>query len=262
MNKRAQITLIIIFGIVLLVILTLFLGLKSNFLSLEKEKEYITSEQFQLVANDIEECLAITSSEGLYYIAHHGAQYPVLKDSALVFSTVFFLNDQIPYFYFNNETTVPTIKDVENALSTYIKEAAPNCLNIKRFEEQGFSIKYKDPIISTKIYDKSVKVKLRFPIWIEKEETTIKIDEFDTSIDSNIKKLLMVSKEIVEIYHKNKMICITCYDDIAQNNNIKLDILNYDDVIKYQDDAIWVLLTDKEYKINEKEFILSFMIER
>ena len=122
MSKKAQITIFIVIGVVLLI----FAGfiLYYNLSSKEVESEIgLIGLDTSPVQSFIESCSSHVLADGIKFLRYRGGYYNLPEDS-----TLFSLN-AVPYYYhFSRGDLSPSQEDIEMELSAYIEDNIEYCL--------------------------------------------------------------------------------------------------------------------------------------
>ena len=153
-NKAAQITLIILVGVVLLIGLGFIFYLKD--ISIEKKlsntKIQELSVQYDPVKVYVDECVKIVTRNGANLLGVQGGYYKLPEYSI----------NNTAYFYYLGENLFPSKEAVQNELASYVNNNLPDCTNdFKVFKNQGIevtegevktSIDIKDEIIEQMSY--------------------------------------------------------------------------------------------------------------
>jgi hypothetical protein len=262
MEKKGQISLFIILGIVILIMGGLIVFIKTDYLrtklGLEREKSIVVPPQLKVVTDHIDNCLETTSIESLYQLGQYGGYYNVPKDISIVFFKM-----DIPYYYLDKQGYVPSLERIEKELADSISDNLKSCLNFNDFRGKGFNISEGDLSVSTKIDEKKVNIEINYPVKIEKAEIVLDLKDFEFDIDSNFKSLHDTAKEIVVLYSKKPgFVCLTCLEELSVDNNVGIVATPILDVSVFENNIIWFLITDKEYMLNDKDFSLRFIVEQ
>src|SRR3989338_760944 len=140
-------------------------------------------------------------------------------------------NFNLPYYVYENLDFSPSISDIEKEISKYVDNNLKSCLkDFEKFKKQGFEIKQGEIKYDTAIERSSVLIKVDFPIAIKKEDKTIKLNEFKIKIDSPLSKIFNLTKEMVVIQLEDiDSVCLSCLYQLTNRNNLYLDIFDYDD---------------------------------
>lgn len=252
MLKKGQVTIFIIIAVILVASVGLFFTFR------DKLKGSGVPSDVENIHLFVENCIDTTSKEGLYQIGQHGGYYNVPKQTSIVYFT-----EEVPYYYLDNNIHIPSIEIIERELSDYIYDNLNECMFFEDFKRSGINISAGNYSISTEIKEETIKIKIRYPLTIEKTGTVFRLEDFQLIIDSNIKKLQGVSKEIVNTYVKEPgFVCLTCLEDLSKTNNVIIKAVPVLDVSTFENDIIWFLITDKEYDLNDKNLTLRFIVEQ
>ena len=197
-NKKAQITLFIIIGVVLLVGASLFFFLNQKS---EVTKEDFTSgvttakPYFRPVQDYVESCMGIVTREALDLVGEHGGYvdpFDISYAPLMFYSDSEFGNNDgvlfgekkasmIPYWiqstssvktdFINVKLRVPSFAEIEDQISLYVDSHLKICLdNLSAMSNQGFEIlEFDEPKSKTHITDNDVVVKTNMKLQLKKE---------------------------------------------------------------------------------------------
>lgn len=206
MKKRGQITVFIIVGIIILFAIFLFL-----YVQREKVTEFLTEpletipSQYSPVKNFVEGCIENTATQGILLLGMQGgyitipqwaqadprASIPLTPDGAI----------RIPLWYYRDNPRVPTIKSMQNELTTYIGENVGTCLQNFTALADRFSINASNQIeIVTQIGDEAVIITAAYPLsaqLLEEPEARQEITTFVARIPVRLKRMHELAKEIL-----------------------------------------------------------------
>lgn len=224
-SKKAQITVFIIIGIIILVGVGLYTTLRKETIKQEliPEIELAIEEvpvEFRPVSLLIENCLTETAKEGLTKLGERGGfirkQYllepdavPFSPDSDYKVAYWWHLTDNncrgncqfkiIPEdrLYLKKKTNQLSI---ESQLEDYIKENLRICLNdFKTLEAQGFKIEEKGDIEpAVTVAENDIIAYLSYPIEAEKTGKE-KLEKFFVRLPLNIKRIYTIAKDLSEM---------------------------------------------------------------
>ena len=240
MKKKGQVTIFIIIAIILIAAVGLY------FVFRDKISVQNIPSEIEPVYINIISCLEETIEEGVEYLALHGGYYEVPKSISITYFT-----EDIPYYYLNSREYVPSVERVEGELKNYIHNYLSNCLNFEGFEEQGYKIREGDLLVSVNIKEEEIRTKLDYPLTITKGDSTKRLREFEISTNSEIKKLLEVSEEVVNSYsEKPGFVCVTCLEEISEaNDDLQITAAPFS---SYDEESIFFLITSPETELNWK----------
>jgi len=262
MQKKGQIALYIITGIVILLIVSVFFYFKSisskSLFSNTATETISVPKELAGINTFIDKCFKDTSNQAVYQIARNGGYYIVPKDRSIIW-----FDEEVPYYYLNKNISVPSISLIEKSISSYIKLNIKTCLNFTDFKNQGISIKEGSTSVSTKINNKNIEIKMNYPVTIKKGSIETILKDFTITIKSNLYSQNKAAVELMQQYSKKPgYLCLNCISDISKNNNVSVDTLPVSDVSGANNDIIWFLIDDTEYKVNNKTITLRFVVEQ
>lgn len=228
MNKRGQITILIIVSILILfvIIITIFINNKSYSTDFEKafSKLGIIAET-SIIKSSIIDCLEQTSKDANFMIGLQGGYYtPPLKSENVGF--IF-----IPYYYYEGEFLNPPKEKIEKELAIYLDNNLDSC--IKELKYEDFSLDYKNSKSYTKIYENKIDFTSDLTISIKKDDLieNINLEEHTITIESPLSKILEVADYITASHKENPdLICMSCVSEMAKERNLYVDFLDFDDV--------------------------------
>jgi hypothetical protein len=211
-NKRGQITLFIIFAIVVVAVIIAFFVLRGKILPQAPEKN------LQPVYDYYLSCLEDTTKQGISILGEQGGYIdkPIFvpgSEYRPFSSQLNFLGQGIPYWLYvsgNNilKEQVPSKSGMEKELSKYIRARIKEC-NFDNFAFQGFDVSVGDGDVQVSIGENAVNVKTANKIRITWENLSQVFNNQEINVQSKLGKfyrlaLLFYNKEkkemIVEKY--------------------------------------------------------------
>ena len=260
LNRKGQITVFIILGILIVLVFSLFFILKQTSVSknVKVTEEVLTPLQGDNIKLFVESCLNRVSEEGLVLIGRQGGYYQSPLDYSILF-----VGDKLPYYYYEDEIRVLEIEDAEKELERYIKDYLPVCVdNFKIFEKSGYDITEGEIVVSVS-YNERTKIVLNYPLKFELGQDVMEFDTFIKVVNVNVKKFIEAAEELVEQNLEDKgYICLTCMEDTAASKNILIDALPIHDSSVFANDIIMFRLEDKKPVILDyKNFTFEFIME-
>ncbi|MBW3010889.1 hypothetical protein KY326_01580, partial [Candidatus Woesearchaeota archaeon] len=226
-QKRGQITIYIIIGLVILIVAGLIIYLA--FMP-EKEIEQAAREELLLPASHrpvqafIEDCLSEISEDALKKLGAHGGWISI--EDPLVDWKEFNINlmkptesdvvsldrsgkNLVPYWWhmksefkcydcFSTQENIPSMEDIEDQLNYYIEKNLPMCLQgFSDLEKQGFDISELDnPLVQAIVTNKDVIFILDYPLKIAKNELEVKTKYFRIRQDVNLRKVYNLALQL------------------------------------------------------------------
>ncbi|MBW3013217.1 hypothetical protein KY340_03335 [Candidatus Woesearchaeota archaeon] len=229
-NKRGQITIYIIIGIIILLAALLIIYL--TFFRVEKPMavpEIVVKKvpmQVQPVSIFIEDCVGRVGRQGLEKMGRQAGwidvdkpekifgnsfdfRYDPTESDGVTFNPASPLGLRIPYWYYlrsSNRCTdckffvrIPTIRQMEQMLDEYVKENIGSCLiGLKAFEEQGFDIEQLGELnVQTTVTDYDVRFVAIYPLKITKGGSVFNLESYYVQMPVQLKRMMELGKEIL-----------------------------------------------------------------
>ena len=236
MQKRGQVTIYIIVGIVILVVFGMLFFFKDELIKgdFQSELEKIkVPEQIKPIKNYIDDCITETVLDGADIIGFNGGYLETPSEKLLrsvfnPFSNSLELgSSNVAYWYYksaNNldRTQIPTKESMEKDLEKYINENFDFCLKgMDNFLEEGFDItQYENTGSEVNIKDSHIEVRIFAPTDINKNGVGMYFDKHLADVQVNLGKLYELALEIYEEEQKNAFLedytmdMMVAYDDI------------------------------------------------
>jgi hypothetical protein len=228
-NKRpiglkAQVTLFVIIGLVILIVIGAALYVISIKKTPTQPSENIPAE-LQPFKNQVEQCLLQTAKEGFIVAGQHGGyvnpeQFGILPIEGRETSTagIYFApgsNITIPYWYYMSTSDTcktcefrskrpamlksPGIPSIESEVASYINEHIKSCIDYTEFEKRGYSFNMlKNPSATVLIGKENIKLLLTYPYEIKKGSTISRVSIFDQTLNFNFKRIYDVATTITQ----------------------------------------------------------------
>lgn len=242
MDKKGQVTIFIIIGIIIVFGVVLFFILSGD--SSRREGETQVDAEVEPIYNYVGECLDESVEEGIFYVAERGGYESIPEN---IISEIF----EVPYYIKEGEITMISKKELESQLSQSIKQNLEDCVDLSEFSD--YEIKSKTPSPEVSIEEERVNVNLYYPIDIRKGENTYKIEDFEET--KNIRLGLIyeaISEYIEEQSEINEGFCVSCFYDISQEYDFTVDSFDTSEGSKI------FIISDFNSKLNDEELIYSF----
>jgi len=245
MEKKGQVTVFLIMGIVIMAIFAGVFFIVSKVTEEQLEIEEARVQEGGLSTNAIqlfiEKCLEKTSQEQLLVIGTQGGYYE-LNDKIL---DGFFINlipyiteenEPIsmsiifsPYYFRQGAANLPEIEVIERELAKGIEKELPKCLdNFTVFKNQGYNFKsgkiQVDPFIGSKL----VIINLKYPLEIKRENKINSLDRFMTKLNFNFKEKYELAQEILEEQKRDPAaLPLGFLTNLAYENNFTYELVDY-----------------------------------
>lgn len=211
-NKRSQVTVFMIIGLILVAIGGFIFFTYSS----QKSAVELPSEQLS-VKSYLEECAKSRAEHGLNLIGLQGG-YIFMPNSYLQANY-----SNIGYGLYGRKNTLPAISAMENELKAFMDAAMPSCINSSAFPYLKFE--YKNSSTDVKILKDEVLLDLKFPVSVLQGETITNIDEFKVKIPVRLGHIHSALTSIIK-----KTLLEPNWIDLAylSSFDLKIDVLPHD----------------------------------
>lgn len=240
MLKKAQITIFIIIGILIIGMIILFYQLY-GFQEYEDPADIPESGAIKTL---IKGCIYETTLEAIYYLGQHGGYYDVPLNS---------YRDEIPYYFFNEQNLMPTKTIYQNEINNYIDDNLFFCTqNIFEIYPE-LDITSEEVKSKTTITQNGFNVYVKYPVYIKKMKSKVNLEDFTVDV-YNIyfdKIYNAIDEIIVSQQQKPDLICTSCILDIADRYNLHVDIERFNESVIFT-------ITDFNSSVYESEYKFMF----
>jgi len=220
--KRGQVTIYVILGLVIFIAAGIIFFLKYDILNSitlkEGQKIINVPPQVQVVYDYVQDCVETGTSNALYIIGQNGGYFITPELSTL---------GDIPYYFIDNNSYVPTKEDIEKEISKYINAELPLCIDdFKNLTE--FRINQGNINTKTYVGNDKVLVSIRYLLNIQKGDISYQLEDFSYELKLRLGLIYDASKKIVNSQIENpENICISCILRIEKDNDVFVNIRNY-----------------------------------
>ncbi|MBU4456259.1 MAG: hypothetical protein KKA65_02050 [Nanoarchaeota archaeon] len=246
MNKKGQITLFIILGIILIAVVILGFTLKDKFMKTRSEDDaaLIASlpPDIAEVRKEIDSCSQFVLEEAILEVGNYGGYNSPLENSLEV-EDVF-----VTYGYLEGRNVLPTISVIEEEINEYVETFLPDCANLESFD---FEISSKNPNVKVEILDGKVIAEVNYEVTIIKEGNEFKIDNpYYSEVEVKFKEIYDLALDII-----NKIAQEPTQVDISYLLDLGWDI----DVVPVDDKTVVYSIPDTESILSNLEGETNFV---
>lgn len=196
-KRKAQITIFIVIGIILLIAIGLFFVFRQ--LGIPRA-EIAVPEEVAPVKELVEQCLETTLGEAVVLVGMQGGYTTVPEDLAT--SPYGHLSIAGPYmtpmWYYSGTLRIPEIFEIEGQIDDYVKENIDFCINnftdVDAYEVNILG----DGEFTTAINKEDVTVFMTMPVEILKGNQRFEWEEFSTKIDAKLQKAYDIARQVLE----------------------------------------------------------------
>ncbi len=250
-ERKGQVTIFIIMGIVILLIVVGIMFLVSKTKTEELSQTDTTNNMF--IKSFIQSCLEETVEEGLIFNGKQGGYYETKEPLVYYYSNVL----EVPYYFHNGTADLPELSVWEEELDKYIIDHKEENCNFDVFEKEGYEIISTGNFSSkTQITDYGVILDIKFPLKIKQGETVQEISDFSIKIPSKLKNTHKLIQEIITGKEDEGLLCISCLVDYSNLYN-----LEFEDTSNIITGTSYITIFDKESVINGEIYLLRFALK-
>jgi len=234
MKKRGQMTIFIIMAIMIVFIAALYFFINP----INNEKPIPV--EVAPINSHIQECVEQTAENAVYWLGTQGGSLIIDGDELIT------PDFEIDYLYYKGINKVPSIENMEDDFSLYMNTMIDLCLNFSAFPDYEFS--FGEANTKTTIKNNEIDFEVNYPLTIEKENSTIRIEDFHTAVPVRLKHIREIANTIVESNVKNDP-----WIDTSLFSEFDVNII----IHPYGDDLIYEIVDEKS-KVYGKPFKFLF----
>lgn len=239
LNKRGQVTLMIIIAVVIVAIILLIVFLRISFLrrdariEAERIRRYI---QYSLRENT-EITLFLIGAQGGYI--DPGEPYYTYEGI------------KIAYWYYNESYFYPNLTEIQEEINNFISLNIPTCEELNN-KWRPLTITCGKVEVETQINEENVSVKLKYPLTLKKGNTIINLDpEYNHYVKIKLKQIYEGAIETLYNYG-----CLDCLEEIFVSKDLYL--------YQFEEEKVrFITIEQRNVKIlNSSSYILNFAIQK
>ncbi|MBS3159226.1 hypothetical protein J4436_00390 [Candidatus Woesearchaeota archaeon] len=247
MEKRGQVMMFVIIGIVILIIAITVFFIQRYILKSDLERELAEHRNVPLevlpLVESTDSCLQTIIQEAVDIVGLQGGYIDLLEEdiptssfSPLTKNLEILPSLKTPLWFRETpngiqKTEVPSLEDIETNIEVYINENSQRCFNnLSYYSQFGYTIvQNKAPLSTIEIYDKNILMRVITPIEISYKEQIYPLSTFLVEMKSNLGLLYDVANEIInteidEYFLENMTIdMLIAYDSIVPFSGTKFD---------------------------------------
>ncbi|MFH1210939.1 MAG: hypothetical protein V1645_03405 [archaeon] len=196
MEKRGQLTLFVVLGVVLVILILLMVFYRSAITETVStkilQKQVVLPADIREIQDHVQRCVEANSLITFYYLGEQGGLLVPSGDKA-------FVNDDfsVAYGYDKGKNVLPTLVDFRREFSNSMNDFLPGCLASVDFGK--LNVVAKEPSTSVDFLDDKVRVSVDYPITVTEGENTFKVDDpYEVEYPLRIKFLHDISDSIVK----------------------------------------------------------------
>lgn len=232
-KKRAQVTIFIIIGIILLLSTVLVIYLVSRQSVKPLEEAIIVPESAKPVHEFITGCLEQTSKRGVALLGQQGGFIYVPAIIKNTYEANIKLdpagNFVIPFWYFEGEDRTPSVQFMEKELQRYIYEHLKDCTgNLEIFQDQYDIAELEDLIPSVSIAEEDVIVRLKWPLKLTSAERVAGIEDYVVRLPVKLKKAHEIASKVMKAENEQMFFENFTIDAMSSDPEIPTDDMRFE----------------------------------
>jgi len=235
MQKRGQVTVFIIIGLILLILAGVFIMMRQQ--AAEEEPPEIVPEQLFPIKSFVDSCVRSASRDALDILGLQGgyiqvpesirydplSYLPLTSDSTATAM-------KIPYWYYRGRNVIPSVDDMNLAIARYVEGNIGACLEgLAQFSDQYEINRTGNITAKASIGDKAVQVKVKAPMTVRilGEEGHYSISQFFASQDAPVMRMFTLAKEMLAAENAQMFFEKTTIDLMTLGPDIPFTDLNF-----------------------------------
>ena len=200
MQKRGQVTIFIILGIVVIFLILLITVFRDTLLETKfgtQTNDDLVSTQVESLRDHVEDCIEEKAS---YVIEKLGDQGGDLEPGL----SKYWYGDNISYLcYTENYTACYNMKPflishMEDEITDYVQAHLGECIDFSPWVSRGYEVQAGEYVIETRIGDENIIVIADYPIIITRGDSVLEENRFSKNFNVPLGKLARVAKMIVD----------------------------------------------------------------
>jgi hypothetical protein len=249
-NKKGQLTIFIIIGIVLLAIA----GVAYYYMTQIKKTE-VSSETSELssdilpVKAYIDSCIKSVGKDAIFWIGQQGGYYIPPEKSIVNYYL------KIPYYYYLGDSVMPTMDRVERELAAYVNNMLPNCTNnLEEIESLGFNVEQGTVSTKARISPNMVTFDVNLPVVIKETNKKSSVSDFKVVIgDIRLYTIYDVARNLtIGQLNDPTSICLSCVANIGTDTGLNIEMERWDT------STVLFIITDNQSKLDSTPYTYKY----
>lgn len=232
MNNRAQLTIFIILGLIILLSIGLVIYFTSREARAPLERAITVPEDVQQIYDAVVTCTRDLTREGLEILGQQSGYIEIPQIIARTPSSYVALDEfgtlKTPYWYFEGEDRTPSLETITRELQHHIKNNLAECVDEFRAFAPVFEVTPTGnilPVIS--ITDDRVIVNVNWPLDIQTTERRTQMTDFVTSHTVRLKPIHELASAIMKAENEQEWFENLTLDLMSANSRIPLSGMEF-----------------------------------
>ena len=237
--KRGQVTVFIIFAIIIVSLIIIFFIAKPDILNIQ---EYFIDSEVKQARSFVGDCIESTTQEAIYNIGQTGGYF---------ISSNLSTENNIAYYRIGKEIYIPSKEQIKKELEDYTNQmlffCTKNFIDFPNLKVEQGEIK-----TNVEIKAKTVLFKINYPLSISKEERTSTFEKFETEVSVRLNTIYDSIYKIINEYMDEERLCISCIDELLTEKDLYFEMNDLDE------ETIFFAIIDANSKIKREDFWFYF----
>ncbi|MBW2973589.1 hypothetical protein KY346_04300 [Candidatus Woesearchaeota archaeon] len=232
-KKRAQVTIFIIIGIILLLSTVFVIYLLSRQVPKPIEEEIIVPEDVKPVHDFVTTCLQQTAKSGTGLLGQQGGFIDVPAVISRTYESSIWLDPKgsfvIPFWYFDGEDRTPSLEFMQKELERYVYENLKECVgDFENFKDQ-YGIVEKGNILPTvTIAEEDVVVRLKWPLELTAFGRVTSFEDYVARLPVKLKKAHEIASAVMKTENNESFFEKFTIDTLSIDPEIPTDDLRFE----------------------------------
>jgi hypothetical protein len=195
-EKKGQVTVFIILGVILVIIIGLVLYVYGEKLKI-RQPDKIDTGSMDSLKNYITNCIKKEGNTAIDSLGEHGGRINPK-------SGYWYLGKKLTYLCYTEElkpceNKVPFIrKEMEMEINSYLSTRVKSCINLDNLRKQGYVVEEGKMNLSTEINDQNVMVIMNYPLTVSKGGSRVSQNFFSVDFKSSLGRFADIAAAIVD----------------------------------------------------------------
>src|SRR3989344_6602419 len=198
MNKRGQVTIFVIVGIVIVISVFLVFYFLGDRIKRQTEVEAVFDESsLEPLQDYVGDCIEKHGNEAIELVLKQGGKI----DPGFYY---YYNDNKLNYLCYSNNLGPCEIKEpfiskmFEDEIKNYLSVKLNSCIDLSGLRNEGYNVQEGSKSIDVDVLDYSVVVNLDYPVTISKGNSVMKEDKFIKIFEVPLGRIAKISKDVVE----------------------------------------------------------------
>ncbi len=236
-NKKAQVTVFIIIGLILLVSASIVVYM-TTVKKVDVIEEIVVPPEVQPVYDYVSNCLYQMGSDALIIAGTQGGYTDLsperveTRDLTLTPSAYVKIDPsntfKLPLWFYDGEDRTPSLEFIQGEIARHVEQNFNICINgFEAFKPQMEITPLGNPVLSSILTDEEVVVRLEYPIEVRQEGKATEHSKFMARIPVRLKKMWELASAILKKENEVNFFDTLTIDVFAMDSKIPMDGMDF-----------------------------------